>query len=138
IARRIGPYEVRGTGLIVPCFRALMHFDIIREAELVQNQALINPWLLVKIGGDQYQADPAALESFRQKLEHARYNKDFKLITHDKVTIENISRNAGVMDTTARVQQLLKEIFMGLMVPPVIMDGGDSTSYANGTVSLDA
>lgn len=137
LARRISPYEVRGTGLIVPCFRALMHFDIIREAELVQNQSLINPWLLVKIGGTDYKPDPAVIESFRQKLEHATFNRDFKLITHDQVDITNISRNNGVMDTTARVQQLIKEIYIGLMVPSVLMDGGSDTTYANGGVALD-
>ncbi len=40
------------------------------------------------------------------------------------------------MSTSNDVQQLIKEIYIGLMVPSVIMDGSDTT-YATGSVALD-
>ena len=38
---------------------------------------------------------------------------------------------------TYNVTQIIKEIYVGLQVPPVLMDGGADTTYANGGVALD-
>src|ERR1019366_7541705 len=67
----------------------------------------------------------------------AQYDKDFKIFTHPDVTVERVGYATGIYDTSPDVTQLVKEIFIGLQVPPVLMDGAEIT-YANGTVSLDA
>src|ERR1019366_1277176 len=43
LARKISPYEVRGTGLPVCCFRQLMLFDKLRENKFEQADSMINP-----------------------------------------------------------------------------------------------
>lgn len=137
IARRINPYDVRGTGLIVSSFRQLMLFDKMRESKFAQADNMINPLTLVKIGGEDYKPSPVDLDAWRQVFEEAQNDKDFKIFTHDKVAVERVGWNSGIIDISADITQLIKEIYIGLMVPSVLMDGGQDTTYANGSVALD-
>jgi hypothetical protein len=137
LARRISPYEVRGTGLPVSCFRQLMLFDQLREAKFAQAQNMINPLTLVKIGSADYKPQPADLDIWRNAFAEAQYDQDFKIFTHEAVTVERVGYNSGIIDISGDITQLLKEIFMGLMVPQVLMDGGGDITYSNGGVSLD-
>lgn len=139
LARKISPYETRGTGLTVTIFKQLMLWDQLRECKYAQAANMINPLTLVKVGGGSgdYKPTPADLESWRDVFENAQYDKDFKIITHEAVTVERIGANSGILDTSNDFTQLMKEIYIGLMVPPVLMDGGADTSYANGGVALD-
>ncbi len=139
LARRISPYETRGTGLVVSCFRHLMLFDKLRESKFSQADNMVNPLTLVKIGGagENYKPTPVDLEAWRQVFEEAQYDKDFKIFTHDAVTVERVGHNAGIIDISNDITQLLKEIYIGLMVPQVLMDGGADVTYANGGVTLD-
>ena len=66
----------------------------------------------------------------------AESDKNFKIFTHDAVTVERIGWGQGIYDTGPDITQLIKEIYIGLMVPSVIMDGSDTT-YATGSVALD-
>lgn len=137
IARRINPYDVRGTGLIVSSFRQLMLFDKMRESKFAQADNMINPLTLVKIGGEDYKPSPVDLDAWRQVFEEAQNDKDFKIFTHDKVAVERVGWNSGIIDISPDITQLIKEIYIGLMVPSVLMDGGQDTTYANGSVALD-
>ena len=137
LARRISPYEIRGTGLIVSCFRQLMLFDKLRESKFAQADNMINPLTLIKIGGQDYKPSPADLEAWRQLFEEAQYDKDFKVFTHEAVTVERVGHGQGIYDISGDITQLIKEIYIGLVVPQVLMDGGADTTYANGSVALD-
>lgn len=137
LSRKISPYSTRGTGLVVSCFRQLMLLDQLRECKYVQAQEMINPVTLVKIGGPDYKPTPEDIDIWRQAWAQSISDKNFKIFTHEAVTVEKIGSGAAVMDTLATETQLLKEIFMGLMVPEVIMTGGGDISYANGGISLD-
>lgn len=139
LARRISPYEIRGTSLLVGCFRALMLLDKIRECDFTIADEMITPFTIVKIGGgaDNYKPTPADLEFYREAFEAAHADRNFKLFTHDGVNVERIGYGQGIYDTTSKVQQLMKELYIGLMVPNVIMDGGGDVTYANGGVTLD-
>lgn len=137
LARRISPYEVRGTGLPVCAFRQLMLFDKLRESKFAQSDNMINPLTLVKIGSADYKPTFADLESWRNVFEEAQYDKDFKIFTHEGVTVERVGYNQGIFDISGDITQLLKEIYTGLMVPQVLMDGGGDVTYANGGISLD-
>lgn len=139
LARRISPYEVRGTGLPVCCFRQLMLFDWLRESKFVQAQSMVNPMTVVKIGGgaDNYKATPQDIEHYREVFEQAEFDKNFKIFTHDGVSIERVGYNSGILDVSGDITQLIKEMYIGLMVPSVVMDGGGDITYANGGVSLD-
>lgn len=139
IARRLSPQELRGTGLVTSIFKQLMLFDLLRESKFHQAYNLINPITLVKIGGggENFKPTPADLQEYRDIFEAAQYDRDFKIFTHDGVTIERIGAGGGIYDISGDITQLLKEIYIGLMAPQVIMDGGNEVSYSNGTVSLD-
>lgn len=139
IARKIAPYEVRGTGLPVSIFKSLMLFDRFREARFVQADDYTNPFLLVKVGGGDgsYKATPVDLEAWRNIIEQMTYDKNYKLITHEAVDISTVSKGAGIFDDNSIVEKLIKEIYTGLMVPSVVMDGGSDVTYANGGVALD-
>lgn len=136
MARRISPYEIRGTGLVVSCFRALMLWDKLRESKYSQADNMVNPLTLVKIGNQEFRPSPVDLEHWRNVFEEAQYDKDFKIFTHDAVEVDRVGYSQGIYDTSGDVEQLIKEIYIGLMVPSVIMDGSDTT-YATGSVALD-
>ena len=140
LARRISPYEIRGTGLPVCIFRQLMLFDKLRESKYAQADNMINPLTLVKIGTDAMDGlHPtfADLEAWRNVFEEAQYDKDFKIFTHAGVAVERVGYGQGIYDISGDITQIIKEIYVGLQVPPVLMDGGADTTYANGGVALD-
>jgi hypothetical protein len=66
-----------------------------------------------------------------------QFDKDFKIFTHEGVTVERVGWGQGIYDISGDITQLIKEIFIGLFAPPVIMDGTDIT-YANGGVAMQA
>jgi hypothetical protein len=67
----------------------------------------------------------------------SQYDKDFKIFTHEAVTVERVGANSAIIDTAPDITQLLKEIYIGLLIPQVLMDGGSDVTYANGGVTLD-
>lgn len=105
----------------------------------VQSTDMINPQTLIKVGGatGEYKATPDDLEKWREIVEQSASDPNFKIITHDSVTFERLGWNGGILDTTNDVAALIKEIYIGLLVPSVLMDGGSDTTYANGGVALD-
>ena len=140
LARRISPYEIRGTGLPVCIFRQLMLFDKLRESKYAQADNMINPLTLVKIGTDGPEGlhpTYADLEHWRSVFEDAQYDKDFKIFTHAGIAVERVGYGQGIYDISGDITQIIKEIYVGLQVPPVLMDGGADTTYANGGVALD-
>lgn len=137
LARRISPYEIRGTGLPVCIFRQLMLFDKLRESKYAQADNMINPLTIVKIGSADYKPTFADLEAWRSVFEDAQYDKDFKIFTHEGVDVTRVGYGQGIFDIGPDITQLIKEIWIGLFVPPVMMDGGADTTYANGGVALD-
>lgn len=137
LARRISPYEIRGTGLPVCIFRQLMLMDRLRESKYAQADNMVNPLTLVKIGSADFKPTFADLEAWRNVFESAQNDKDFKVFTHEGVTVERVGYGQGIYDISGDITQLIKEIFIGLQMPSVIADGSDIT-YANGGVALDA
>lgn len=107
------------------------------NSKFAQADNMVNPLTLIKIGGDNHLPSPADLEGWRQVFEDGQANKDFKIFTHDKVTVEKVGSGQGIYDISGDIQQLIKEIYIGLLVPSVLMDGGADTTYANGGVALD-
>jgi len=140
LARKISPYEIRGTGLPVCIFRQLMLFDKLRESKFAQADNMINPLTLVKIGGegaDALHPSHADLEQWRELFEQAQYDKDFKIFSHAGIAIERVGSSQGIYDISGDITQLIKEIYVGLQVPSSVMDGGADTTYANAGVALD-
>ena len=66
-----------------------------------------------------------------------QYDKDFKIFTHDGVDVSVVGFGQGIYDISNDITQIIKEIYVGLQVPSVLMDGGADTTYANGGVALD-
>lgn len=137
LARRISPYEIRGTGLPVTIFRNLMLFDMLRESKFAQAANMINPLTLVTLGTPDYKPTPDAIEQVRQTFETAQSDKDFKIFTTDALKIERVGAGSGIYDISGDITQLIKEIYVGLQVPAVIMDGGGDITYSNGGVAVD-
>lgn len=109
---------------------------ILGNSKYSQADNMVNPLTLVKIGNQEFRPSPVDLEHWRNVFEEAQYDKDFKIFTHDAVQVDRVGYNQGIYDTSGDVDQLIKEIYIGLMVPSVIMDGSDTT-YATGSVALD-
>ncbi len=66
-----------------------MLYDKLRESKFAQAYGMINRLSLVKLGGsDGYRPTQDDIEAFKNVLEEAQYDKDFKIVTHDGVTIE--------------------------------------------------
>jgi len=127
-------FEVK-TGLFVT--RRNGKITIQGNSKYAQADNMINPLTLVKIGSADFKPTFADLEAWRNIFEEAQYDKDFKIFTHEGVAVERVGYGAGIYDISGDITQLIKEIYSGLQVPSVIMDGGADTTYANGGVALD-
>ncbi len=137
IANKISPYETRGTGLPVPAFKPLMLFDMYRESKYVQASNFVNPWTLIKVGSPDHKPTPQDIQIWRDTFQAAEADRNFRIITHQDVTIEKVGNSGGVLDISNDVTALIKEIYIALMVPSALMDGGADTTYANAGVALD-
>jgi hypothetical protein len=98
---------------------------------------MINPMTVVKVGSSEYKPSPDVLEDVRNTFSEAQYDRDFKIFTNNDISIERIGYGQGIYDISGDVAQLMKEVYIALMVPSVLMDGGADTTYANGGVALD-
>jgi hypothetical protein len=107
------------------------------NSKYAQADNMINPLTLIKIGSADFKPTFADLEAWRNVFESAQYDKDFKIFTHEGVAVERVGYNQGIYDIANDITQIIKEIYVGLQVPPVLMDGGADTTYANGGVALD-
>jgi len=110
------------------------------NSKYAQADNMINPLTLVKVGSDSpdgLHPTFADLEAWRNVFEEAQYDKDFKIFTHSGVAVERVGYGQGIYDISGDISQIIKEIYVGLQVPPVLMDGGADTTYANGGVALD-
>lgn len=136
LARTISPYDTRGTGLPVSIYKQLMLWDRLRESKYVQTQSMINPMTIFKVGNGEHKPTPEELQRWRELIESAEYNKDFKIITHDAFAVEVVGKGSATQDINPDITQLLKEIYIGLLVPQVFFEGGDIT-YSNGSIQLD-
>lgn len=125
------------TGLFITRRNGLI--TIQGNCKFAQAQDLINPMRIIKIGGGvaDYRATPADLDAWRAIWETATADKNYKIFTHDAVAVETIGAGSGIYDTSADFSQLLKEMYAGLMVPQIIIEGGGDITYANGGVSLE-
>ena len=130
------PYDVRGTSIIVSCYKDLMMYDKLRESKFAQADSMINPLTLVKLGGNDYRPSQSDLEAFRMILEEAQYDKDFKLVTHADVQIERNGYGGGVMDISNDVSHIMDNLYAGLMCPKSLIDQEGAT-YASSSVGLE-
>lgn len=131
------PYDIRGTSIIVSIYKDLMLYDKLRESKFAQADGMVNPLTLVKIGSSgEYRPTQSDIDAFRMVLEEAQYDKDYKLVTHDGVTIERIGYNGGILDINADIEHINSNIYTGLMVPKSLMDQ-ESATYASSSVGLE-
>jgi len=131
------PYDVRGTSVIVSIYKDLMLYDKLRESKFAQADGMVNPMTLVKLGGEgEYRPTQEDIEAFKNILEEAQYDKDFKLVTHGGVTIERVGYNGGVMDISSDLDLIMGNLYTGLMTPKALMDQ-ESVTYASSSVGLE-
>ena len=133
------PYDVYGTSIIVSVFKDLSLFDKLRECKFAQADGMVNPITVVKVGGSadgDYRATQEDIEFFRQMFEEAQYDKDFKLITHAGVDITRIGSSGTVLDVAPDIDLIIKNIYVGLMVPPAVIDT-ESAVYASASIGLE-
>ncbi len=133
------PYDVRGTSIIVSCYKDLMLYDKLRECKFAQADSLINPITLISVGGSgegEYHPTDAALESYRQIFEEAQWDKDFKIITHAAMKVERVGASGAIVDTQNDFNFIRENLYAGLMVPKAIMDT-EGAAYASASVGLE-
>ena len=130
------PYDIRGTSIVVSCYKDLMMYDKLRESKFAQADGMINPLTLVKLGGNDYRPSQSDLEAFRMILEEAQYDKDFKLVTHSDVTVERVGYGGGIMDISNDITHITENLYAGLMCPKALIDQEGAT-YASSSVGLE-
>jgi len=130
------PYDIRGTSIIVSVYKDLMLLDKIREAKFAQADGMINPLTLVKLGGEDYKPTQADLEAFRQVLEEAQYDKDFKIVTHNGVDITRVGFSGSTLEVQSDLEFIMNNLYNGLMAPKALFDS-EGASYASSSVGLE-
>jgi hypothetical protein len=130
------PYDIRGTSIVVSVYKDLMLLDKIREAKFAQADGMINPLTLVKLGGEEYKPTQADLEAFRQVLEEAQYDKDFKIVTHNGVEITRVGFSGSTLEVQTDLEFIMNNLYNGLMAPKSLFDQEGAT-YASSSVGLE-
>jgi hypothetical protein len=130
------PYDIRGTSIVVSVYKDLMLLDKIREAKFAQADGMINPLTLVKLGGEDYKPTQADLEAFRQVLEEAQYDKDFKIVTHNGVDITRVGFSGSTLEVATDLEFIMNNLYNGLMAPKALFDS-EGASYASSSVGLE-
>jgi hypothetical protein len=130
------PYDMRGTSIVVSVYKDLMLLDKIREAKFAQADGMINPLTLVKLGGEDYKPTQSDLEAFRQVLEEAQYDKDFKIVTHNGVDISRVGFSGSTLEVQSDLEFIMNNLYNGLMAPKALFDS-EGASYASSSVGLE-
>jgi len=115
------------------------HISIQGNCKFAQADDLINPITLVKIGGTgegEFHPDDAQLEAWRNVIEEAQYDKNFKIVTHAGVVIERVGSSGAVLDISQDMDLIIKNIMWGLMVPHAVIDT-ESAVYASASIGLE-
>ena len=131
------PYDTRGMSMITSCYRDLLLYDKIREAEIVQADNFINPLTLVKIGdaGGTYRPTQDDIRMFQESMLDGTGDQNYTLITHGAVDIQKISNAGQTLDMSTTKEEAKKNIMMGLYMPTALFDQ-EYGSYANGSIGL--
>jgi hypothetical protein len=127
---------MRGTSIVVSVYKDLMLLDKIREAKFAQADGMINPLTLVKLGGEDYKPTQSDLEAFRQVLEEAQYDKDFKIVTHNGVDITRVGFSGSTLEVATDLEFIMNNLYNGLMAPKALFDS-EGASYASSSVGLE-
>jgi len=131
------PYDIRGTSIIVSIYKDLMLYDKLRESKFAQADGMVNPLTLVKLGGEgDYRPTQADIEAFKNVLEEAQYDKDFKIVTHNGVNIERAGFSGATLDVGSDIEHIMTNLYAGLMTPKSLMDQ-ESATYASSSVGLE-
>jgi len=131
------PYDIRGTSIIVSVYKDLMLYDKLRESKFAQADGMVNPLTLVKLGGEgEYRPTQADIEAFKNVLEEAQYDKDFKIVTHNGVSIERAGFSGTTLDVGSDIEHIMTNLYAGLMTPKSLMDQ-ESATYASSSVGLE-
>lgn len=133
------PYDSRGTSMIVSIYKDLMLYDKLRESKFAQADNLVNPITLVTVGGSaegEYHPTESDLEGWRQTLEAAQYDKDFKIISHAGVKIERVGASGSIIDISGDMNFIVDNILYGLMTPKAIITQ-EGSSYNSASIGLE-
>jgi hypothetical protein len=131
------PYDVRGTSVVVSVYKDLMLYDKLRESKFAQADGMINPLTLVTMGGEgDYRPTQADIEAFKNLLEEAQYDKDFKIVTHNGVKVERVGFSGATMDVGPDIEHIITNLYAGLMTPKALMDQ-EAATYASSSVGLE-
>lgn len=130
------PYDIRGTSIIVSCYKDLMRYDKIMECKLAQFDGMVNPMTHVTVGEGDYKPTTADLMAVKNLIEEGQYDKDFKMITHNGVKIERVGFSGAVLETTADIELINNNLYVGLMVPKALIEQ-ESATYASSSVGLE-
>lgn len=133
------PYDIRGTSVIVSIYKDLMLYDKLRESKFAQADNLVNPITLVSVGGTaegEYHPTEADLEKWRQTLEAAQYDKDFKIISHAGVKIDRVGASGSIIDIGNDMNFIMDNILYGLMTPKAVITQ-EGASYNSASIGLE-
>lgn len=133
------PYDNRGTSPIVSIYKDLMLYDKLRESKFAQADNLVNPITLISVGGTgegEYHPTEGDLEQWRQTIEAAQYDKDFKIISHAGVKIERVGAAGAIIDISGDMTFIVDNILYGLMTPKAILIQ-EGASFNTASVGLE-
>jgi hypothetical protein len=131
------PYDIRGTSVIVSVYKDLMLYDKLRESKFAQADGMVNPLTLVTLGGEgDYRPTQSDIEAFKNLLEEAQYDKDFKIVTHAGVKIERAGFSGATLDIGSDIEHIVTNLYAGLMTPKSLMDQ-EAATYASSSVGLE-
>ena len=113
--------EPYGVGLIEPIAEELEKKQEIEKDLAIVTHLFAHPWVLVKVGTDQYPASAASVDTVRKELENYKPGK--YLVTRHNVNIDMLTPKIpqGLHEYYDRI---VDQIITGLGVPRTFLTGG--------------
>lgn len=133
MANKKSPYEPRGHSILQRCMRAIVHMDILRQAQAMISSRHMTPVRLI------YSADNAMdvgdVEMLRDQIDQALQDPDFSIITNFQVTWEELPSNGRLLELSGEYDIVYRQLYAGLGVTEALLSG--ESSYSGDRINLE-
>jgi len=133
MANKKSPYEPRGHSILQRCMRAIVHMDILRQAQAMISSRHMTPVRLIYSADNAM--DVADVELLRDQIDQALQDPDFSIITNFQVTWEELPSNGRLLELSGEYDIVYRQLYAGLGVTESLLSG--ESSYSGDRINLE-
>lgn len=136
IARKLNPYDTRGTSIISRLYRTLMYEDKLREAQITIADNFVYPLKIFKLGDPNkgWIPNQQHQQALAQMLQQATFDPNFSLIYHYGLSVDYVTVADKVMRLEKEWSDINAKKMVALGVSQQFLNG--ESSYSSASVGL--